>query len=296
MGIQKKKRLIETEHSFLSIEKQCELLGLSRSTFYYKSCRESEGNLALMRTMDELYLDDPTKGARLLQQDVLEKGFLVNLKRVRRLMKKMGLEAIYPKPNLSKSSLEHEKYPYLIKKEEIKDCNQAWASDITYIPMKKGFLYLVAVIDWHSRFILSWRLSNTLTVDFCLECLQESLERWGTPTIFNTDQGSQFTCNEWIKILKDKEIRISMDGKGRALDNIIIERFWRTIKYRYIYLYEFETGKELYEGIRGFVQRYNYHNKHQSLAYYTPAQVYIEKFVPSEKSTKMTMDNLIQNN
>jgi putative transposase len=216
----------------------------------------------------------------------LDEGYAVNLKRVRRLMKLMGLEAIYPKPYLSKVNSEHQKFPYLLRNEVIAYCNQVWASDITYIPMKKGFLYLVAIIDWYSRFILAWRLSNTLSVDFCIDCLQEAFEKWGSPQILNTDQGSQFTCLEWLNRLTDRQIRISMDGKGRALDNIIIERFWRTIKYRYLYLHEFEEGKALHQGIQGFIQKYNYQNKHQSLGYYTPAQVYINKLEPSEKSAK----------
>lgn len=242
--------------------------------------------------MDELYLEDPTKGARLLHQDLLAKDYPVNLKRVRRLMKKMGLEAIYPRPKLSRRNLEHQIFPYLLRNESIIAPNQVWASDITYIPMKRGFLYLVAIIDWYSRFILAWRLSNTLNVDFCLDCVEEALAQRGKPRIFNTDQGSQFTSKEWIQCLQNQEIRISMDGKGRALDNIIIERFWRTLKYRYIYLYEFEDGQDLQTGIQGFMQKYNYENKHQSLAYYTPAQVYIDNLDPAKKSTKMTLINI----
>jgi putative transposase len=273
----------------LSIEKQCHLLGLARSTFYYEPVAESTENLVLMRIMDELYLADPTKGGRLLHQDLLAKNYSVNLKRVRRLMKKMGLEAIYPKPHLAKGNSEHQKFPYLLRNESIIAPNQVWASDITYLPMKRGFLYLVAIIDWYSRFILAWRLSNTLNVDFCLDCAEAALAQGVKPQIFNTDQGSQFTSKEWIKCLQDQEIRISMDGKGRALDNIIIERFWRTLKYRYIYLYEFEDGRALHTGIQGFMQKYNYENKHQSLGYYTPAQVYIDKLDPPKKSTKMTL-------
>lgn len=237
MGIQERKKLIEEAHPVLSIVKQCELLDLSRSSYYYKLCPESTENLQLMRILDELYLDDPSKGARLLHQDLLEKGFLVNIKRVRRLMKLMGIEAIYPKPSFSKSTIREQTYPYLLKNKVISYQNQVWATDITYIPMAKGFLYLVAIIDWYSRFILSWRLSNTLSVDFCKDCLLDALNSWGTPEIFNSDQGSQFTSNEWLNILKENQIQISMDGKGRALDNIIIERFWRTLKYRYIYLH-----------------------------------------------------------
>lgn len=290
-----KKRLIDPSHAGLSISRQCELLGLSRSSFYYQPCPESAENLTLMRTLDELHLEDPTKGARLLQQDLLGEDYQINLKRVRRLMQVMGLEAIYPKPNLSKEDKEHEKYPYLLRNITIERINQVWASDITYIPMQKGFLYLVAIIDWYSRFILSWRLSNTLSVDFCLECLQEAFGRWGKPEIFNTDQGSQFTSKDWLDALKGYQIRISMDGKGRALDNIIIERFWRTLKYRYIYLHAFEDGWQLEQGLQGFIQKYNYQNKHQTLGYLAPAQVYLENKVPPVKSTKtaITQINLV---
>lgn len=287
-----KKSLIEPSHAELSISRQCELVGLSRSSFYYHPCPESAENLALMRIIDELHLEDPTKGARLLQQDLLEQGHLINLKRVRRLMQIMDLQAIYPRPNLSKKDKEHEKYPYLLRNMSIERINQVWASDITYIPMQKGFLYLVAIIDWYSRFILSWRLSNTLSEDFCFECLQEAFGKWGKPEIFNTDQGSQFTSKNWINALKDKQIRISMDGKGRALDNIIIERFWRTLKYRYIYLHTFEDGWQLEKGLQGFIQKYNYQNKHQTLGYLPPAQVYLENKVPPVKSTKIAISQI----
>lgn len=205
---------------------------------------ESAHNLALMRRIDQLHLDDPTKGGRLLWQDLLAEGHRVNLKRVRRLMRLMAIETLYCKPNLSKAAKEKEVHPYLLRHLKIETINQVngyltgWATDITYIPMQKGFLYLVAVIDWYSRFILGWRLSNTLSVDFCLECLQACFNRWGTPVIFNTDQGSQFTSHDWLNELKKREIRISMDGKGQALDNFVIERFWRTVKYRYIYLHD----------------------------------------------------------
>lgn len=281
-----KKNLIEPHHAALSIGRQCDLVGLSRSSFYYQPCQESAENLAFMRILDELHLEDPTKGARLLQQDLLEKGHLVNLKRVRRLMRIMDLQAICPRPDLSKEDRQDEKHPYLLRNISIERINQVWASDITYIPMQKGFLYLVAIIDWYSRFILSWRLSNTLSEDFCLECLQDALGKWGKPEIFNTDQGSQFTGKNWLDSLKDKQIRISMDGKGRALDNIIIERFWRTLKYRYIYLHAFEDGWQLEKGLQGYIQKYDYQNKHQTLGYLTPAQVYLEHKVPPVKSTK----------
>lgn len=232
-----------------------------------------------MRRLDEIHLDDPTKGARLLRQDLLEEGYHVNLKRVRRLMKLMDMNVIYCRPKDTSSPTKEsgsQKYPYLLRGLVIQKVNQVWATDITYIPMQRGFLYLVAIIDWHSRFILSWRLSNTLSLDFCLDCLQAAFQQWGTPQIFNTDQGSQFTSTEWIDELRGKHIRISMDGRGRALDNIIIERFWRTLKYRYVYLHAFEDGWQLEEGLMSFMQKYNYRNKHQSLGYLTPAKVYLE--------------------
>jgi putative transposase len=285
-----KKRLIETDFKQLTIDRQCELVGLARSSFYYQPQPESERNLALMRRIDQLHLDDPTKGGRLLWQDLVAEGQRVNLKRVRRLMRLMALETLYCKPNLSKAAKEKEVHPYLLRHLKIETINQVWATDITYIPMQRGFLYLVAVIDWYSRFILGWRLSNTLSVGFCLDCLQACFERWGKPEIFNTDQGSQFTCHDWLNQLKEREIRISMDGKGRALDNIIIERFWRTLKYRYIYLHEFSDGWALENGLQGFMQKYCYHNKHQSLGYLTPAQVYLEKRTPPLKNAKPAIE------
>lgn len=281
-----KRRLVEPGSAPLSIVRQCGLVGLARSSFYYQPLVESEQNLALMRRIDRLHLDDPTKGGRLLWQDLLAEGHRVNLKRVRRLMKRMAIETLYCKPDLSKVVKEKEVHPYLLRHLKIEALNQVWATDITYIPMRKGFLYLVAIIDWYSRFILGWRLSNTLSVGFCLECLQACFDRWGKPLIFNTDQGTQFTSHEWLNQLKEREIRISMDGKGRALDNVIIERFWRTLKYRYIYLHEFPDGWALENGLQGFMQKYCYENKHQSLGYLTPAQVYIEKRTPPLKNAK----------
>lgn len=284
------KRLIETGHDQLSISRQCELVGLARSSFYYQPLAESEQNLALMQRLDQLHLDDPTKGGRLLWQDLVAEGHRVNLKRIRRLMRLMALETLYCKPNLSKAAKEKEVHPYLLRNLKIETINQVWATDITYIPMQRGFLYLVAVIDWYSRFILGWRLSNTLSVDFCLDCLEQCFERWGQPQIFNTDQGAQFTSHDWLNKLKKREIKISMDGKGRALDNIIIERFWRTLKYRYVYLHEFSDGWALESGLAGFMQKYCHENKHQSLGYLTPAQVYIEKRRPPLKNIKPAVE------
>lgn len=238
---------------------------------------ESEENLRLMREIDEIYTAYPFYGARRILMNLLQRDKQFNIKRIRRLMRLMGIEAIYPKPNLSVKDKNHEVYPCLLKNLIINQLNQVWASDITYIPMKKGFLYLVAIIDLYSRFILSYCLSNSLSEYFCLDCLQTALKNWGKPVIFNTDQGCQFTSKNFIQILKNEEIKISMDSKGRALDNIFIERFWRTLKYEYIYLNSFDNGLELEKGLSKFIQFYNYERKHQSLGYLTPANIYIDK-------------------
>lgn len=219
-----------------SIEKQCNLLDISRSTFYYQPCSESQFNLAAMKEIDMLYTAHPDYGKRRMSVMLKRMGMEVGVDLARTLMKKMGLEAIGPKPNLSKPNLNHKKFPYGLRDVLIRRPNQVWSTDITYIPMKNGFLYLTAVIDWYSRYILSWRLSNSLDGLFCRQVLLEALERHGNPEWFNTDQGSQYTCLEFIRILENAKIQISMDGKGRALDNIWIERFWRTIKYEEIYL------------------------------------------------------------
>jgi putative transposase len=268
------KQLLIESGSELSIRRQCELLGISRTSYYYTPVGESPKNLALMRAIDELYLSYPFFGARRILAHLPEEYKAVNIKRLRRLMRLMGIEAIYCKPNLSKISLGHKVYPYLLKGKKITEPNQVWSTDITYIPMEKGFLYLVAVIDWYARFILSWRLSNSLHLHFCVECLEDALKNWGTPQIFNTDQGSQFTSNEFTSILENKGIEISMDSKGRALDNIFIERFWRSLKYECIYLHSWADGKQLNKGLKDYIYFYNCLRKHQSLNYLTPQQVY----------------------
>lgn len=272
----------------LSIAKQCELLGLSRSNYYYQPCGESTENLALMFEIDKLYTKYPFYGARRLAINLNIDYQPVNLKRVRRLMKLMGIEAIYPKPNLSKPDSEHKIYPYLLKGKKIERVNQVWSTDITYVPMEKGFLYLCAIVDWYSRYIISWELSNTLTTDFCLKALNDALKSGQKPEIFNTDQGSQFTANDFTKTLIEKEILVSMDSKGRALDNIFIERFWRTIKYEHIYINEYKDGKQLLEGLIAYIQFYNNERKHQSLLYLTPNQVFNEQVPVSINSTFVT--------
>lgn len=226
-----------------------------------------------MRLLDKQYLDTPYYGIRRMQWFLQQQGYRVNHKKVARLLRLMGLEAIYPKPNLSKRNLAHKIYPYLLRGIKIEQVNHVWSTDITYVPMAKGFMYLVAVMDWYSRFVLSWQLSNTLEVDFCLDALETSFQ-YGQPAIFNTDQGSQFTSIAFTERLLKKDIRISMDGRARALDNVFIERLWRNIKYEYVYLNAPANGKELWKGIQDYFTRYNYQRPHQSLNYLTPAQIY----------------------
>lgn len=267
--------LIEPANKQISIGRQCELLGLSRSTYYYEPCPESQENLELMRLLDKQYMDTPYYGIRRMRWFLGQKGYQVNHKKVARLLRLMGLEAVYPKPNLSKANPAHKIYPYLLRGVKIEQVNQVWSTDITYIPMAKGFMYLVAVMDWYSRFILSWQLSNSLEMDFCLDALDASFQ-YGQPQIFNSDQGAQFTATAFTDKLADKGIRISMDGRGRALDNVFIERLWRNVKYEYVYLYAPASGKELWAGIDQYFTRYNYQRPHQSLDYLTPAQVYFQ--------------------
>lgn len=261
---------IEPEDFSLSISRQLDLLSLSRQTYYYTPCGESAENLHYMKLIDKKYTDFPVYGVRRITAALHRDGVVINEKRVRRLMRKMGLFAIYPKPNLSRKSTENEVFPYLLRGLKIQRVHQVWSTDITYIPMQNGFLYLVGIIDWYSRFILDWEISNTLEASFCVDTLQRALQNYPRPEIFNTDQGSQFTAASFIKVLKEVGIKISMDGKGRALDNIFIERFWRSIKYEYVYIQAPVNGKELYEGVKNWVKHYNYDRPHQSLAYQTP--------------------------
>ena len=264
-------------------------MSLNRSSFYYQPIAESERNLLLMKEIDKLHTSYPFYGARRIRVNLPPECQPVNLKKVSRLMRLMQIECLYQKPNLSLANVAHKIYPYLLRNKAIENVNQVWSTDITYIPMKQGFLYLCAVVDWYSRFILSWEISNTLTLDFCKRTLQTAFNNWGKPQILNTDQGSQFTSNEFTELLSEKEILISMDGKGRALDNVFIERFWRTIKYEHIYLYEYSDGKSLYEGLLSFIQFYNYERKHQSLAYLTPSQVYVERKSITKNNTNSAL-------
>jgi putative transposase len=238
-----------------------------------------------MKEIYKLYMKYPFYGSRRLAINLPNEFQPVNVKRVGRLMKLMNIEAIYPKPNLSTPDLQHKIYPYLLRGVKIEKVNQVWSTDITYIPMEQGFLYLCAVVDWYSRYILSWEISNTLSIDFCIKALNDALKVGQKPEIFNTDQGSQFTSNDFTKILIDQEIQVSMDGKGRALDNIFIERFWRTIKYEDIYIKEYRDGKALFKGLLEYMQFYNYERKHQSLLNLTPNQVYNQRLIVTKNST-----------
>jgi putative transposase len=267
--------LIEAAHPQLSIRRQCQLLDLASSSYYYQPVGESAENLILMQRIDQLFTARPELGVRRMQQELNSVNQSVNVKRVRRLMRLMGLEAIYPKPKKFNLPEGHQIYPYLLRGIPIEASNQVWSTDITYVPMASGFLYLCVIMDWYSRFILSWRLSNTLLTDFCVDALKEALSRWGKPLIFNTDQGSQFTSKQFLDLLRDQNIQISMDGKGRALDNIFVERLWRTVKYEHLYLYAYADGLALYRGLKKYFQFYNYDRKHQSLSYQVPAQWYL---------------------
>lgn len=268
-----KRDLIEPEHECLTTAEQCQLLGLSRSTYYYESCGEDPLNIELSHKIDELYTEFPFYGSRRMCEALIKIGYLVNRKRISRIMDRMGLTAIYPKKNLSKRNPEHRIYPYLLRNVEINRVNQVWSTDITYVRLREGFTYLVAVIDWHSRYVLSWDLSNSMEGYFCQKALQDALEK-GTPEIFNSDQGSQFTSPDYTKILLAGEIKISMDGKGRALDNIFVERLWRTVKYENIYLKDYTSIKEAYDGLKAYFEFYNMKRQHQSLDYKTPFEVY----------------------
>ena len=263
-----------TDHFQLSITRQCELLSLSHSSYYYQPKSISDEERILLRLLDEQYLKTPFYGSRKMTIHLCELGYQVNRKRVQRLMRDLGIEAIYPKPRLSKANLAHQVYPYLLRDLNIETANQVWCTDITYLPVLRGHFYLVAVMDWYSRKILSWRISNTLEVDFCIDALQEALNRFGCPSIFNSDQGSQFTSNTFTQALKEKGIRISMDGKGRYLDNIFIERFWRTLKYELIYIKCFEDGIHLKQEVKDWFNWYNEERPHQALDYQKPDQVY----------------------
>jgi putative transposase len=264
---------VDWEHAKLSVRQQCELLRLHRSTAYYTPAEETEENLCLMRRIDEQYLRTPFYGSRRMTVWLTHEGFEVNRKRVQRLMRLMGIEAIYPRPRTTESAAEHRKFPYLLRDRRITKPNEVWSADITYIPMSSGYMYLVAIIDWYSRYVLAWRLSNSLESSFCVEVLEEALSQ-RRPAIFNTDQGVQFTSRVFTGRLEAAGVKISMDGKGRALDNVFVERLWRSVKYEYVYLHDHLTVPCLHRGLGTYLDFFNRARRHQSLEYQTPWDVY----------------------
>ncbi|WP_232617745.1 IS3 family transposase [Pseudooceanicola antarcticus] len=270
-GVTLRRQMIEPGNPDLSIGKQCKLLSIPRSSFYYRPKGETALNLALMRQIDEQSLETPFFGVRQMTWHLRNEGHQVNEKRIRRLM---GLMPIYQKPNTSKAAKGHKIYPYLLRGLRVERPNQVWAADITYLPMRRGFLYLVAIMDWHTRKVLAWRISNTLEADFCVDALNEAIARFGPPEIMNTDQGSQFTSFAWTDRLRRSGIRISMDGKGRFLDNIFVERLWRSLKYECVYLHAWETGSEAKAGVGKWIEFYKRKRPHSALGGKPPAVVY----------------------
>ena len=268
--------MLDPQYPNLNLSRQCQLVGVSRSSFYYKPTQVKPEDLELMRQIDEQYLKTPFYGSRSMTKHFRRLGHKINRKRLQRLMRLMGIEAVYPRPKTSKPHPGHKIYPYLLRNLTIDRPNQVWAADITYIPLRRGFMYLVAVMDWYSRKVLSWRLSNTLDADFCVSALEEAIRLYGRPEIFNTDQGSQFTSHVFTKVLKDNDIRISMDGRGNFRDNIFIERLWWTVKYQYLYLHAFNDGAELRQGLKDWFRFYNKERFHQSLDDKTPDEVYYD--------------------
>ena len=268
-----RRALIDPRHESLSIRRQCELLDLPRSTFYYLPATETEENLRFMRLLDEQYLKTPFWGSRNMTTWLRQEGFAINRKRVQRLMRLMGLEGLAPRPTTTKPAPGHRVFPYLLRSVDITHADHVWSTDITYIPMRNGYLYLAAILDWHSRYVLSWRLSNRLDSDFCVDALEEALAQ-SQPEIFNSDQGVQFTSMAFTTRLLDRAVAISMDGRGRALDNAFIERLWRSVKYENIYLKDYATVDEVYEGLKDYFWFYNRERFHQALDNQTPYQVY----------------------
>ena len=266
--------MIEPAKTGLSVTRQCELVSISRSGFYYQPTVERPFNLALMRLIDEAFTQCPFYGTRQMTRHLRRQGYNVGRNRVCRLMRKMGLAAIYQKPRTTTPNPAHKIYPYLLRDKSIDRPDQVWCADITYLPMRRGFLYLVAIMDWHSRKVLAWRLSNTMHADFCVEALEEALGAYGRPEIFNTDQGSQFTGDAFASVLEAAGVRISMDGRGRWMDNVFIERLWRSLKYECVYLHAFETSSELRAGLQEWIGFYNATRPHSVFAGRTPDEVY----------------------
>jgi putative transposase len=267
------RRWIEFDNPELSVREQCRVLGFHRSNMYYAPVPETKENLVLMRLIDEEHLRRPNRGSRQMVDYLGDQGHAVNRKRIQRLMQKMGIEGLSPRRRTTFPAVGHPIYPYLLRDLTIERPDQVWCSDITFIPLRMGYMYLVAVMDWFSRFVLSWRLSNSLDADFCVDALEEALE-YGRPEIFNTDQGSQFTSREFTSVLKSSDVAISMDGKGRAIDNVMIERLWRTVKYEDVYLKEYANGADCYQGLGSYFDYYDHERRHQSLERQTPWEVY----------------------
>ena len=264
-----------SKDSVLSISRQCELLDLARSTYYYTPEPVSDEELELMRLIDQCYLELPFYGTRRIKDWLFDNhNLVVNRKRIQRLRRLLAIETLYPKRNLSLANHEHKIYPYLLRNLTIERPNQVWSTDITYVPMAKGFVYLVAVIDWYSRRVLSWRLSTTMDSSFCVDALEEAIDKFGCPEIFNTDQGAQFTCEEFTSVLKQRDIKISMDGKGRWIDNVFVERLWRSVKYEEVYLKAYDSVAEAKRSLARYFDFYNFRRRHQSLDGQTPDTVY----------------------
>jgi putative transposase len=280
--------VIEPSLPVLSIVRQCALVSISRSSFYYQPRGETSLNLALMRLIDEVFLDCPFYGACQMARHLRRLGHAVGRKRVSSLMVKMGLSAIYQKPRTSDPHPDHPIRPYLLKGLEVTRPNHVWCSDITYIPMRRGFLYLVAIMDWATRKVLSWRLSNTMAADFCIEALEEALNRFGKPEIFSTDQGSQCTSPRFTGVLTDAKVQISMDSRGRWMDNVFIERLWRSVKYECVYLHAFETESDLRAGLNRWMVYYNTRRPHSALAGPTPDEAYHQITTPPVRGMPRT--------
>jgi putative transposase len=274
MSVERRRQMIEPEHPRLSIVRQCELVSISRSGFYHCPAGETLLNLELMRLVDAQFLETPWYGSRQMARQLRREGHVVGRKRVRRLMAKMGLTPIYQRPRTTVPHPGHRVWPYLLRDLVVDRPNQVWCADITYIPMRRGFLYLVAVMDWATRKVLAWRVSNTMDVEFCIGALEEALTRFGRPAIFNSDQGSQFTSPRFTEVLRAAEVRISMDGRGRWMDNVFIERLWRSLKYECVYLHAFETGSELRAGLTKWIGYYNAARPHSGLGGRTPDEAY----------------------
>jgi len=273
--LNQKRQLLDYDEKDLSLRRQCKVFSLNRSSIYYQPIPENLYNIQLMNLIDQKYTQMPYYGVPRMTEHLRQSGYVAGAKLVRRLMRQMGLQAIYPKPKTSKPNSEHRIYPYLLRDVTIKKPNHVWSTDITYVRLLNGFAYLVAIIDWFSRYVLAWRLSNSMEVDFCLDCLDEAVRYYGKPEIFNTDQGSQFTSIDFTERLKGNGIAISMDGRGRFFDNIFIERLWRTVKYENIYIQDYQTIPDARTGLGDYFSLYNTCRLHSSLNYKTPAKIYL---------------------